>query len=118
MVEFPAQEERARVMGWYTFVSVAGASVGLILGGVLTQALSWHWIFFINVPVGLLALGVGAREPPRDRGRGLAEGLDVVGSLLATAGVMLTIYGASSAATPTASAPAATLVRSPPASRC
>ncbi len=92
MVEFPAPEERARVMGWYTFVSVAGASVGLLLGGVLTQALSWHWIFFINVPVGLLALAVGARVLPRDRGRGLAEGLDVAGSLLATAGVMLTIY--------------------------
>jgi EmrB/QacA subfamily drug resistance transporter len=92
MVEFPAPEERTRVMGVYTFVSVAGASVGLILGGILTQALSWHWIFFINLPIGLLALAVGWRVLPRDAGRGLGEGLDVLGSVLATVGVMLGIY--------------------------
>jgi EmrB/QacA subfamily drug resistance transporter len=92
MIEFPDADERARTMGIYTFVSVAGASIGLILGGVLTQLLSWHWIFFINVPIGIVALAVGRSVLPRDRGRGLDEGLDVLGSILATLGVMVGIY--------------------------
>jgi EmrB/QacA subfamily drug resistance transporter len=92
VVEFPDPGERARTMGIYTFVSVAGASIGLIMGGVLTQLLSWHWIFFVNAPIGILALLVGRNVLPRDRGRGLREGVDVLGSLLATLGVMLGIY--------------------------
>jgi MFS family permease len=59
VIEFPDPEERARTMGVYTFVSVAGGSLGLILGGVLTQLLIWNWIFFINVPIGIIALLVG-----------------------------------------------------------
>jgi EmrB/QacA subfamily drug resistance transporter len=92
VIEFPDPAERARTMGVYTFVSVAGGSLGLILGGVLTQLLSWHWIFFINVPIGIIALLVGWDVLPRDSGRGLGRNLDVVGSVLATVGVMLAIY--------------------------
>jgi EmrB/QacA subfamily drug resistance transporter len=92
VVEFPEPDERARTIGIYTFVSVAGASIGLILGGVLTQALSWHWIFFINVPIGILALGVGVAVLDLTAGRGLRGGIDVIGSALATLGVMLAIY--------------------------
>jgi MFS family permease len=92
VIEFPDPEERARTMGVYTFVSVAGGSLGLILGGVLTQLLSWHWIFFINLPIGIVALLVGWDVLPRDRGRGLGRHLDVLGSVLATLGVMLAIY--------------------------
>jgi EmrB/QacA subfamily drug resistance transporter len=91
VVEFPDPSERPRVMGIYTFVSVAGASIGLLLGGVLTQALSWHWIFFINLPIGALALAVGRAVLPRDRGTGAQHGVDIVGSILITAAVMLAI---------------------------
>src|SRR3954470_19722527 len=50
---FPKADEQAKAIGVYTFVAVAGGSIGLLLGGVLTEAISWHWIFFVNVPVGL-----------------------------------------------------------------
>jgi EmrB/QacA subfamily drug resistance transporter len=92
VVEFPEPEERARTIGIYTFVSVAGASIGLILGGVLIQGLNWHWIFFINVPIGILALVVGAAVLDLTPGRGLRDGIDVVGAIMATLGLMLAIY--------------------------
>jgi EmrB/QacA subfamily drug resistance transporter len=92
VIEFRDPEERARTMGVYTFVSVAGGSLGLILGGVLTQLLSWHWIFFINVPIGIIALLVGWDVLPRDRGLGARRHIDALGSVLATLGVMLAIY--------------------------
>ncbi len=68
VTEFPEPADRARAMSAYVFVSVAGGSLGLLAGGVLTEALSWHWIFFVNVPIGLatLALGQGA-GPGRPR---------------------------------------------------
>jgi hypothetical protein len=84
--------DRTRTMGIYTFVSVAGGSIGLLLGGLLTQTLSWHWIFFINIPIGVIALAFGWRGLPREQGRGLGEGLDVVGSILVTAGALLGIF--------------------------
>jgi EmrB/QacA subfamily drug resistance transporter len=91
VVQFPDPGERPRVMGIYTFVSVAGASIGLLLGGVLTQALNWHWIFLINLPIGVLALAAGRAVLPRDRGIGAQGGVDVLGSILITAATMLTI---------------------------
>jgi len=60
--------QRAQAIGAYSFVGAAGASVGLVLGGVLTEALSWHWIFFVNVPIGLAALGLGGWLVPADQG--------------------------------------------------
>ena len=53
VTEFPEPSERARAMSAYVFVSVAGGSLGLLAGGVLTQALSWHWVFFVNLPIGV-----------------------------------------------------------------
>src|SRR5437660_7534528 len=53
VTEFPEASERARAMSAYVFVSVAGGSLGLLAGGVLTQTLSWHWVFFVNLPIGL-----------------------------------------------------------------
>ena len=50
---FPEPREQAKAIGVYSFVASAGASIGLLAGGVLTQALSWHWIFFVNVPIGI-----------------------------------------------------------------
>jgi EmrB/QacA subfamily drug resistance transporter len=93
VVEFPRAEERVKAMSAYTFVSVAGGSLGLLAGGLLTQALSWHWIFFVNIPFGLLALGLGWVVLERDRGLGLTRDVDVFGSVLVTLAGMLAIYG-------------------------
>ena len=70
---FPEPPQQARAIGAYSFVGAAGASVGLVLGGVLTQALSWHWIFFVNVPIGVAGDRAGRRLLPRRSGIGLAR---------------------------------------------
>ncbi|WP_239476032.1 MFS transporter [Streptomyces sp. CS090A] len=88
---FTETAERARAIAVFSFTGAAGASIGQVLGGVLTDALSWHWIFFINLPIGLAVLLVAARVLPADRGQGLAAGADVTGALLVTAGLMLGI---------------------------
>jgi len=92
VTEFPEASERARAMGAYVFVSVAGGSLGLLAGGVLTQALSWHWVFFVSLPIVLATLVLGQALIPADRGRGLEQGVDWVGSLLVTASLMGAIY--------------------------
>lgn len=89
---FPAPAERAKAIAVFSFTGAAGASLGQVLGGVLTDALDWHWIFFINLPIGVAALAVGVAVLPADRGLGLAAGADVIGALLVTAGLMLGIY--------------------------
>src|SRR5438477_8112165 len=61
VTEFPAAGERARAMSGYVFVSVAGGSLGLLAGGVLTEGLSWHWVFFVNLPIGATTLALGHR---------------------------------------------------------
>ncbi len=92
ITEFPEPAERARAMGAYVFVSVAGGSLGLLVGGLLTQALSWHWVFFVNVPVGAATLALGQLLIPADQGLGLRHGVDWLGSLLVTASLMSAIY--------------------------
>ena len=89
---FTEPRARARALGVFAFTGAAGASIGQVLGGVLTDALSWHWIFMINVPIGALTLAAAVRAIPSDRGRGLRGGVDVIGALLATGGLMLAIY--------------------------
>jgi EmrB/QacA subfamily drug resistance transporter len=86
--------ERGRAIGVYSFVGAAGASVGLVLGGVLTQALSWHWIFFVNLPVGAAAALAGLRVLPADErpARPLRGNADALGALLVTAGLMTGVY--------------------------
>ena len=69
---FPEPREQAKAIGVYAFVASAGASIGLLAGGVLTEAINWHWIFFINVPIGIaiaLAGDAPGRGPARDRAR-------------------------------------------------
>ena len=78
-------------MSAYIFVAVGGGSIGLLAGGVLTQALNWHWIFFINLPIGV-ALVLGVLLVPENKGLGVREGVDVLGSVLVTAGLMLGVY--------------------------
>ncbi|HTX31767.1 MAG TPA: MFS transporter [Solirubrobacteraceae bacterium] len=92
ITEFPEAAERARAMSLYVFVSVAGGSLGLLAGGVLTEALSWHWVFFVNLPIGLAAFAFGRLLIPADRGRGLEHGVDWTGSLLVTTSLMSAIY--------------------------
>ncbi len=92
VVEFPDPAERIRAMSAYTFVSVAGGSIGLIAGGLLTQALDWHWIFFINLPIGIGAYLLGMATLDRDRGLGLGRDVDVLGSVLITGATMTAIY--------------------------
>src|SRR6195952_4340778 len=79
VTEFPAAAERARAMGAYVFVSVAGGSLGLLAGGLLTEALSWHWVFFVNLPIGLATLALGQALIRNDRGAGLRHGVDWLG---------------------------------------
>ncbi len=89
---FREPRERARAIAVFSFTGAAGASVGQVLGGILTDALSWHWIFFINLPIGVVTLLVARRALPADRGTGLAGGADAVGAALVTVGLMLGIY--------------------------
>jgi EmrB/QacA subfamily drug resistance transporter len=92
ITEFPEATERARAMGAYVFVSVAGGSLGLLAGGVLTETLNWHWVFFVNLPIGVAAFILGRALIPADEGIGLGHGIDWVGSLLVTAALMSGIY--------------------------
>ena len=71
---FPSPPERAKAMGVYSFTGAGGASLGLVLGGVLTQALSWHWIFFVNVPFGVAAVAAGWFVLADEPGIGLRAG--------------------------------------------
>jgi EmrB/QacA subfamily drug resistance transporter len=89
---FPEPPGQAKAMGIYSFVGAGGASVGLALGGVLTQALSWHWIFFVNAPIGVAATLAGWRVLESSRGIGLRAGADSAGAVLVTAGLMLAVY--------------------------
>jgi MFS family permease len=76
-------------MGLYAFVSAGGGSIGLLAGGALTQSLDWHWIFFVNVPIGALAFLLGWLLIDENEGLGLAGGVDVLGSILITLSTML-----------------------------
>jgi EmrB/QacA subfamily drug resistance transporter len=89
---FPEPREQAKAIGVYAFVASAGGSVGLLAGGVLTQALSWHWIFFINIPIGVLTGLLSLRLLDRDRGLGFGNGADVLGAVLITTSLMLGVY--------------------------
>jgi EmrB/QacA subfamily drug resistance transporter len=89
---FPEPRERATAIGVYSFVASAGASIGLLAGGVLTQAISWHWIFFVNVPIGVVAAALAVRLLESDRGLGLRAGADVAGAVFVTAALMLGVY--------------------------
>ena len=89
---FPEAREQAKAIGIYSFVAAAGASLGLLLGGVLTEAISWHWIFFVNLPIGIFAAIAGSRLIPSDEGIGLDKGADLPGAALITSALMLGVY--------------------------
>ena len=89
---FPEPREQAKAIGVYSFVASAGASIGLLAGGVLTQALSWHWIFFVNVPIGIATGVLALRLLAPEAGAGLRAGADVLGAVLVTGALMLGVY--------------------------
>jgi EmrB/QacA subfamily drug resistance transporter len=89
---FPEPRERGTAIGAFSFTGAAGAALGQVLGGVLTDALNWHWIFFVNAPIGVAALVLAVRFIAADRGLGLRTGADLPGAVLVTAGLMLAVY--------------------------
>src|SRR4051795_3382908 len=89
---FPEPRDQAKAIGVYGFVASAGGSIGLLAGGALTQAVSWHWIFIVNVPVGIATAVLALRLVERRDGIGLHHGADVPGALLLTAGLMLGVF--------------------------
>jgi EmrB/QacA subfamily drug resistance transporter len=89
---FPEPREQAKAIGVYSFVASSGASIGLLAGGLLTDAINWHWIFFVNVPIGLATAVFANRLVEPDEGIGLARGADVPGAVLVTGGLMLGVY--------------------------
>ncbi|HEY4450307.1 MAG TPA: MFS transporter [Solirubrobacteraceae bacterium] len=89
---FPEPRERARAIGVYAFVASAGGAVGLLAGGVLTQAINWHWIFFVNIPIGVATALATRRLLDRDEGIGLGAGADLPGAVLITSALMLGVY--------------------------
>ena len=97
VTEFPEPAARARAMSAYVLVSVAGGSLGLLAGGLLTEALSWHWVFFVNLPIGAATFALGYTLIRSDRGLGIGRGVDWLGSALVTGSLMSAIYAIVSA---------------------
>jgi EmrB/QacA subfamily drug resistance transporter len=89
---FPEPREQAKAIGVYAFVASAGGSVGLLAGGVITQSIDWHWIFFVNIPIGIATAVFAMRLLEHDAGIGLGEGADVPGAVLITTALMLGVY--------------------------
>ena len=89
---FPEPREQAKAIGVYSFVASAGGSIGLLFGGVLTQATNWHWIFFVNVPLGIVAVFLALRLVSGKKGIGFRQGADFPGAALLTGGLMLGVY--------------------------
>jgi EmrB/QacA subfamily drug resistance transporter len=89
---FPEPREQAKAIGVYTFVAVAGGSIGLLVGGALTQAINWHWIFFVNLPIGVLTALFALRLVDERPGIGLGHGADLPGAVVLTGGLMLLVY--------------------------
>jgi MFS family permease len=89
---FPRPSEQAKAIGVYSFVAAAGGAIGLLAGGVLTQAINWHWIFFVNLPIGIVTGVLATRLLPQDSGIGLQQGADAPGALLLVAALMLAVY--------------------------
>jgi EmrB/QacA subfamily drug resistance transporter len=89
---FPEPREQAKAIGIYAFVASGGGSVGLLAGGVLTQSINYHWIFFINIPIGIATAILAIRLLEKDRGLGFSQGADVPGAVLVTSSLMLGVY--------------------------
>src|ERR1700754_3202132 len=89
---FTEPAERAKAMGIYGFVCAGGGSIGVLLGGLLTSSLSWHWIFLVNLPIGIAVYSLCVTLLPAGRGHAHGERLDVAGAITGTASLMLAVY--------------------------
>src|SRR2546426_5153357 len=89
---FPEPREQAKAIGVYSFVASAGGSIGLLAGGAITEAINWHWIFIVNLPIAVVTGLLAARLLERDEGIGFGEGADVLGASLIVASLMLGVY--------------------------
>ncbi|MFZ0377108.1 MAG: MFS transporter [Solirubrobacteraceae bacterium] len=92
VTDFPEPSERAIAMSVYTFILAGGGSLGLLAGGVVTQSVDWHWIFFINVPIGIVTFAFGLVLINETERLGLGHGVDVIGAVLVTVALMLGVY--------------------------
>jgi EmrB/QacA subfamily drug resistance transporter len=89
---FAEGKERARALGVWAAIAVGGSAVGLVLGGALTQSFSWRWVFFVNVPVGVVALLAAGRLVPESKDEHAHRGYDLAGAVTVTGGVMALVY--------------------------
>src|SRR6266513_1155879 len=89
---FTEPADRAKAMGVYGFVCAGGGSVGVLLGGILTSALSWHWIFLVNIPIGIAVYALCVALLPNARGQMANARLDVAGAVTVTTSLMLAVY--------------------------
>src|SRR6185312_16186261 len=89
---FTETEERAKAMGVYGFVCSAGGSIGVLLGGILTGTLNWHWIFLVNIPIGVAVIALCMMLLPPAQPREHAAHIDVGGALTITSSMMLAVY--------------------------
>src|SRR5215472_258244 len=89
---FPEPLERAKAFGVFGFIASGGAAVGLLAGGLITEAVSWHWIFIVNLPIGLITAAAALRLLQSDPGIGVGEGADFLGAAMVTAALMLAVY--------------------------
>ena len=92
MTLFTEPGERAKAMGVFGFVAAGGGSIGVLLGGVLTDTLDWHWIFLVNLPVGIAVAALTVVLLPNDQGEASDAPLDVAGAVTVTAALMLAVY--------------------------
>jgi EmrB/QacA subfamily drug resistance transporter len=89
---FTEPADRAKAMGVFGFVAAGGGTIGVLLGGVLTDVLNWHWIFLVNVPIGVLVYALTLRVVPAAQGQAAERRLDVAGAVTVTASLMLAVY--------------------------
>ena len=89
---FPTPRDQAKAIGIYAFVASAGGSIGLLAGGAITESINWHWIFFVNVPIGVVTAVCAVRLLEHDKGTGFGRGADVLGATLITGALMLLVY--------------------------
>ena len=89
---FTEPAERAKAMGVYGFVCASGGSIGVLLGGLLTSAFSWHWIFLVNLPIGIAVFALCIKLIPESRGEAPVGRLDIAGAITITLSLMLAVY--------------------------
>ena len=93
MTTFAEGRERTKALGVWSAIAAGGGAVGLVLGGLLTETLSWRWVFFINLPIGIAAILLSLRFIPESRADGETKTADVGGAASVTAGLLVLVYG-------------------------